>query len=300
MDRFDAMQVLLTVVDQGSLSAGSRSLHTPLASVSRKVAELERHLGSQLLIRTSRHVQLTDAGRDYVDAARLIVAQIEDAERRVSGEYDVPCGELRITVPDDFGRGIVFPLLHAFLHEQPEITIDIITANRFVDLIEERIDVGIRIGQLADSSLYAVKVGEARLRTCASPAYLERMGAPTIRADLAGHSGVQLGDFERAWIYGDATAPDAEPVRRVRANDASGACSAAIAGLGITRLPDFIVDAHLRSGALVEILPDYPSIPMPIHILYNKQGLLPLKVRAFIDWMAPRLRRRLLEINRGA
>jgi len=157
MDRLDAMQVLLAVVDEGSLSAGSRKLNAPLPSVSRKVAELERHLGTRLLIRTSRNIQLTDAGRDYVDAVRQIMGDIKEAELRASGEYEVPRGELRITVTLEFGRMLVLPLAYEFLREHPEITLDVVSANRFLDLIEKHIDVGIRIGPLAD----AIQIGRA-------------------------------------------------------------------------------------------------------------------------------------------
>jgi len=295
MDRLDAMQVLLTVVDSGSLSAGSRKLNAPLPSVSRKVAELERHLGARLLIRTSRNIQLTDAGKAYVEAARQIVTLVSHAESRAAGEYEVPKGELRITVPDEFGRSIVLPLAYEFLSEQPEITLDVVIANRFVELVDEHVDVGIRIGHLSDSSLYAVRVGSVRILTCASPAYLEHEGRPRTPADLLGHHSVQLGDFERGWIFGNSTAPEAVPARRVHANDATAACNAAIRGLGITRLPSFIVDEHLRSGALIEILEDYAADPMPVHLIYAKQGPLPLKVRAFLDWMGPRLRNKLAE-----
>src|SRR4051812_3748358 len=124
MDRLDAMQVLLAVVDAGSLSAASRKLRAPLPSVSRKVAELERHLGTRLLIRTSRNIQMTDAGRDYVEAARQIVAQVEDAEQRASGEYESPQGNLRLTVPHEFGRLVVLPLVYDFLTEHPEISLE--------------------------------------------------------------------------------------------------------------------------------------------------------------------------------
>lgn len=297
MDRLDAMQVLLAVVDAGSLSAASRKLNAPLPSVSRKVAELERHLGTRLLIRTSRNVQLTDAGRDYIEVVRQVVGQINEAELRASGEYEVPRGELRITVADEFGRRIVLPLVYEFLCEHPEITLDIVSANHFVDLVEERVDVGIRIGRLPDSSLFSVKVGTTRILTCASPKYLARKGTPKTPAELQGHDGVQIGHFARAWIFGSASVPEAEPVRRVHSNDATDACNAAIWGLGIIRLPDFIVDEHLKSGTLVEILEDYQGDPFPIHIIYMKQGLLPLKVRAFIDWIAPRLRKKLIEVN---
>src|SRR5215470_12538558 len=136
MDRLDAMQVLLAVVDEGSLSAGSRKLNSPLQTVSRKVAELERHLGTRLLIRTSRNVQLTDAGRDYVEAARRLVADLHEAELRASGEYSCPRGELRLTATVELGRHIVLPLAYEFLREHPEITLNYLSANRYVDLVD--------------------------------------------------------------------------------------------------------------------------------------------------------------------
>jgi DNA-binding transcriptional LysR family regulator len=303
MDRLDAMQVLLAVVDEGSLSAGSRKLNAPLPSVSRKVAELERHLGTRLLIRTSRNVQLTDAGRDYVDAARQIVAQIRDAELRASGEYEVPRGELRITVTMELGRSIVLPLAYAFLREHDEIALSVFAANRYVDLTEEHVDVGVRIGELSDSSLMAVKVGKIRAVTCASPDYLERRGRPTSPEDLADHDAVTFGNLSLGWqsdrwelAFPGGTSRDVQPKTRVYANDASAACAAAVQGFGITRLPNYLIAEELRSGDLVEILPERYA-PAPVHLIYMKQGLLPLKVRAFIDWMTPRLRKALKECD---
>jgi DNA-binding transcriptional LysR family regulator len=292
MDRLDAMQVLLAVVDAGSISAGSRKLNAPLPSVSRKVAELERHLGTRLLIRTSRNIQLTDAGRDYVEAARAIVAQIQEAEQRASGEYETPRGELRITVPDEFGRRLLLPLTYEFLSQQPEITLDVITSNSVFDLVEERIDVALRVGHLPDSSLYAVNVGSVRIVVAASPAYLQRKGIPQRPEDLSAHDMIQLGTYAH-WAFRGAAIPEPIPARRVHSNDATAAGEAAAWGLGIVRLPTFIVHEHLKSGALVEILKDFPTPPFPVHIIYMKQGLLPLKVRAFIDWIVPRLRQSL-------
>jgi DNA-binding transcriptional LysR family regulator len=289
MDRLDAMQVLLAVVDEGSLSAGSRKLRAPLPSVSRKVAELERHLGTRLLIRTSRNIQLTDAGRDYVEAVRQIMAQVSDAESRAAGEYDVPRGELRLTVTTAFGQSIVLPLVYDFLGAHPDISLDVLSVNRNVDLIEERVDVGIRIGELSDSSLFAVKVGTIRLVTCASPDYLERKGRPQIPDDLASHDGVQFGNL--SWSFPDGA--NVLPKIRVHATDVTAACAATSHGLGITRVPSFMVHAELQSGALVELLEAFAPDPFPVHIIYVKQGLLALKVRAFVDWMTPRLRQAL-------
>jgi DNA-binding transcriptional LysR family regulator len=298
MDRLDAMQVLLAVVDEGSLSAGSRKLRAPLPSVSRKVAELERHLGTRLLIRTSRNIQLTDAGRDYVEAVRQIVGQIKDAEVRASGEYEVPRGELKITVTLELGRSLILPLAYEFLREHPEITLNVLSANRYLDLTEERIDVGVRLGHLADSSLVAVKVGEARNVICASPEYLEGKGYPRSPEDLSDHDGVRFGNLSLAWTEPDGDVLHEVPLKiRVQTNDVTAACAGAAAGLGISRLPSYMIANQLKSGALVEILKDYAPKPIPVQLVYVKQGLLPLKVRAFIDWMTPRLRQALKDCD---
>lgn len=299
MDRLDAMQVLLAAVDAGSLSAGSRKLNAPLPSVSRKVAELERHLGTTLLIRTSRKLQLTDAGRDFVDAARQIVAQLADAERRAAGEYDEPRGELSITVPGGTFRLLAVPLILEFIDEHPKISLNIIAAERNIDLIEERVDVGIRLGDLADSSLYAVKVGEAVMSTVASPAYLERKGRPIHPAHLSDHDGILFGSLRPAtWTYSvDGKEFNTWPRFRVRSNALSTCIEAAVRGLGVTRLARSSVEQELRSGALTTVLEEYECVSMPVHLVYVKQGLLPLKVRAFLDWMKPRLKQKLNDLN---
>jgi DNA-binding transcriptional LysR family regulator len=161
-------------------------------------------------------------------------------------------------------------------------------------LTEERIDVGVRIGELADSSLFAVKVGEIRNVACASPDYLERKGMPKTPQDLSNHDGVRFGNLIFSWIEpGGETLREAPLNVRVQANDVTAACAAAAEGLGISRLPSYMIVNQLKSGALVEILRDYAPKPLPVHLVYVKQGLLPLKVRAFIDWMTPRLRQTL-------
>ncbi|HET6940718.1 MAG TPA: LysR family transcriptional regulator [Sphingomicrobium sp.] len=298
MDRLDAMKVLLAVVDEGSLSAGSRKLNAPLPSVSRKVAELERHLGTRLLIRTSRNIQLTDAGRDYVDAARAIVAQILEAEQRASGEYEVPRGELTVTALIGFSRIIAIPLAAEFLRQHPEITLNFLALDRPVNLVDEHVDVAIRAGNLTDNSLYAVKVGEIDMVTAASPEYLERKGRPKRPEDLADHDGVSYEVVRSQWIFsGSDENVEARPNIRVRANTASGAVAAAVEGLGITRLPTYQMAGQLQSGELVPILCQWDRRKIPVHLVYARQGLLPLKVRAFLDWMTPRLRQRLKELE---
>jgi DNA-binding transcriptional LysR family regulator len=298
MDRFDAMQVLLAVVDAGSLSAGSRKLNAPLPSVSRKVAELERHLGTRLLVRTSRNVQLTDAGRDYVDAARQIIAQIENAELRASGEYEMPRGMLTITVTIAFGHDHVLPLTCDFLCEHPEITLNVLSLDRVVNLVDEHVDVGVRLGELADSSLYAVKVGDFGFVTCASPEYLARKGRPSSPEHLLDHDGVVFGHLtEPGWIYQHkGRRMEGKPNIRVCANTSAATVTAAVRGVGIIRAPLYHVAKELQSGALVTLFDEYENHSFPVHLVYLRQGLLPLKVRVFIDWMAPRLRRYLKDL----
>lgn len=298
MDRFDAMQVLLAVVDAGSLSAGSRKLNAPLPSVSRKVAELERHLGTRLLVRTSRNIQLTDAGRDYVDAARQIMAQLVDAEQRASGEYETPRGVLTITVPISFGHDHILPLAYDFLCEHPEIRLNVLCLDRAVNLVDEHVDVGIRLGALADSSLHAVKIGEFGFVTCASPDYLARKGYPARPEDLSGHDGVVFGQITQpGWVYHqEGRRLEAQPDVRIRANTATAALAAALRGAGVIRAPRYQVAGDLQSGALISLFEAYESQSFPVHLIYARQGLLPLKVRVFIDWMVPRLRRTLKEL----
>lgn len=299
MDRLDAMQVLLAVVDAGSLSAGSRKLNAPLPSVSRKVADLERHLGTRLLIRTSRNIQLTDAGRDYVEAARQIVQQIKDAESRASGEYQVPRGALTITVSTTLGGAVVLPLAYEFLSAHPEISLHVLSLDRNVRLIDEHVDVGIRMGNLGDSALFATKIGDVRLLTCASPAYLEREGRPSSPEDLCKHSGLIFSHRnEIVWNYRrEDRRIEARPIPRVFANTTTDTIMAAVQGLGIARTPSYQVVNELESGALVSLLDDYESPSFPVHLIYVRQGLLPLKVRTFIDWITPRLRRALQDID---
>ncbi|MDK4735694.1 LysR family transcriptional regulator [Rhizobium sp. CNPSo 3490] len=291
MDRLDAMRVLLAVVDAGSLSAGSRKLNAPLPSVSRKVTDLERYLGTNLIIRTSRNLQLTDAGRDYVEAARKIIADLEEVERRASGEYQMPRGQLTISMPIEFGHRYVLPIALDFMNKHPEVTLNVLSLDRSVHLVNEQVDVAIRLGELVDSSLYAVKAGEFRLLTCASPAYLERHGVPQHPTELANHDGIMFHKRSFFWSFEIEGKPvEVMPRSRIEVNTAPNCVAAASNGVGIARLFDYQVPAEVSSGALVQILKDYDGEPKPIHIVYSRQGLLALKVRAFIDWALPRLR----------
>jgi DNA-binding transcriptional LysR family regulator len=299
MDRFDAMSVLLAVVEEGSLSAASRRLRAPLATVSRKVADLEKHLRTQLLVRTSRRVELTDAGRAYIAASKRILEQVEEAERAAAGEYSAPRGELHVTAPEVFGRRHLLPVALDFLTEHPDITLRLFLADRQVNMAEEHVDLGLRIGHLEDSGLIASRVGAVRRVICASPAYLAERGTPRSPDDLKGHDGITFRGFPIApeWRYRkDGPAFAVEPRIRLAVNTTEAAVDAALAGLGIIRVLSYQVTNELRSGQLQALLEDFAPAPMPVSLVYQDAGLLPLKVRAFVNWTAPRLRARLQAI----
>jgi DNA-binding transcriptional LysR family regulator len=300
MDRFDAMSVLLAVVEEGSLSAASRRLRAPLTTVSRKVADLERHLRTQLLIRSSRRAELTDAGRAYVAASRRILEQLEEAERQAAGEYSAPRGELHVTAPTMFGQRHLMPVALAFLAEQPEITLRLMLADQQVSLIDEHIDIALRIGHLEDSSLVAARLGSVRRVICASPGYLARRGTPRVPEDLAQHDGVSFQGFAASpeWRYRqDSSAFTAETRPRLAVNTTEAAIQAAVADLGIIRVLSYQVADELRSGKLQVLLADFAPEPLPVSLIYAAAELQPLKVRSFLDWAIPRLRARMAEMD---
>lgn len=302
MDRFEAMSVLLAVVEAGSLSAGARRLRSPLATVSRKVAELEQHLGTRLVVRTTRGLSLTDAGRAYVAASRMILRQVEEAEREAAGEHNAPRGALHVTAPVAFGQRHLLPVVLGFLAEQPEITVRLMLADRQISLAEEHIDVALRIGHLEDSALIATRVGHVRRIICASPAYLARRGVPQRPEDLAQHDGISFQGFAVApeWRYRrDSAAFAVEPRARMAVNTTEAAIEAALADVGIIRVLSYQVADELRSGRLRELLPDFAPEPLPVNLLYLEAELLPLKVRCFMDWAVPRLRARVAELAAG-
>jgi DNA-binding transcriptional LysR family regulator len=300
MDRFDAMAVLLAVIEEGSLSAGARRLRSPLTTVSRKVAELEQHLGTRLLVRTSRRVELTDAGRDYVDASRRILEQVEEAERAASGEYSEPRGELSLTAPVVFGRRHVLPIAAEFLAEYPSIDLRMLLIDRQVNLLEEHLDIGVRLGHLEDSSLMATRVGQIHRVVCASPDYLARKGSPMVPEDLRDHDGITFRGFSTSpeWRYrGDGAALSVEPRTRLAVNSSEAAIEAAIAGVGIARVLSYQIVDELRAKTLVPLLEAFAPEPIPVQLVYAAQGRLPVKVRSFLDWTAPRLRARLTDLS---
>jgi DNA-binding transcriptional LysR family regulator len=296
MDRLDAMSVLLAVVDEGSLSAAARKLRAPLATVSRKVSELEAHLRTRLLVRSSRRVSLTEAGRSYVEASRRILEQVSEAERTAAGEYAAPKGELTVTAPVVFGRLHVLPVVVDFLKAYPEIDLRLMLADRVVNLVDDHIDLAVRIGELPDSGLHASRLGAIRRVTCASPAYLADRGRPQRPEDLEAHDCITFEGLSavRAYRFRTAKGEVSVPIHaRLTVNTAEAAIDAAIAGLGLTRVLSYQIVAAERAGLIEVVLREYEPEPWPVHLVYLGQGLLPLKLRAFLDFAAPRLKTRL-------
>jgi DNA-binding transcriptional LysR family regulator len=294
MDRLEAMSTFLVVVEAGSLSAAARRLKTPLTTVSRKVSELESHLRTKLFSRSSRQLVLTDAGSSYLAACKRILADVTEAERTASGEYTAPTGELTVTTPIGLGRTILMPMMADFLKAYPDIKARMIPTDRVPNLIQEQIDVGVRIGALPDSSLIAIPVGTTRRVVCASPAYLAARGAPRTPEDLARHDCIHYAAFAApdVWTFVRDKATIAVPVNpRLVVGSAEAAYAAARAGIGIALAFAYQLQATPEGGALTTVLDDFQPAPRPVNLVYAANRFLPIKVRAFLDFATPRLRR---------
>jgi len=295
MNRLESMSMLVAVVDAGSLSAAARRLGMPLATVSRKIGELESHLKTRLLHRTTRQLSLTEAGSSYVAACRRILEEIGEAERVATGEYAAPKGELVVTAPVVFGRLHVVPVVAEFLAHYPEIDINLVFTDRVVHLMDEHADIAIRIGELPDSTMMATGVGTVRRVICASPGYLAKHGTPAKPRDLAGHECVtfEVLASKRAWVFGSGRSELSVPVRsRLAVNTAEAAIAAAVVGVGLIRVLSYQVAEAIRENALSVVLDTFESAPLPINLVHKGQTPLPLKLRAFLDFVAPRLRAR--------
>jgi DNA-binding transcriptional LysR family regulator len=295
MDRLEAMTILLRVADRGSFSAASRDLGVPLATVSRKVNELEQHLGTRLLVRTTRKVALTDAGATYVSSARRI---LDETERVAAGEFHVPRGELILTAPVFFGRLHVLPIVTAFLAAYPEINVRLLLADRNLHLIEDHVDMAVRIGSLPDSSMIATRVGSMRTVVCASPKLLDAHGVLKSPEDVAGLPCVHFEFLSPVsfWPFRlkDAKGATDVPIRpRLSVTTAEAAVWAASEGVGATRVLRYQCADAVRDGSLRIILAEFEVEPLPVHLLHAGRGALPTKARFFLDFAAQRLRARL-------
>lgn len=300
MDRLSAMALLVKVTELGSMSAAARALNTPLTTVSRNIAELENALGVRLLIRTTRKLTLTDAGADYVAAARRILEEVENAERQAVGEYQEPKGELTISAPIMFGRLHVLPVITEFFARYPQIRVRLLLSDRNADLVDEHVDLAVRIGALPDSGMVATRLGEMRIVTCAHPGLLEKHGTPERPRDLTMLPMIHIESPMpySGWRFNTTEAQDRlvalAPVLSVTTPES--AADAARLGAGVARLLHYQAIDGLVCGELKLIFQTMEPEPAPVHLLSNARDLAPLKLRKFIDFAAPALRRALLRI----
>jgi len=293
MDRIDSMNVFVSVVSQGGFSAASRHLRIPLPTVSRRVSELESHLGTKLLVRSTRKIVLTPAGESYVIACRRILEELAEAERAASGQYLVPKGELALTAPVVFGRLHVLPIVAEFLKRHTEVDVRLVLADRTLNLIDDHVDLAVRIGTLPDSQLVATRVGQIRSVVCASPAYLEERGTPSAPGHLASHDCITFAGLggSQAWTFDSGESVHVRS--RLSVNTAEAAIDAALAGVGLTRVLSYQIADAVKAGKLVRVLKRHEPPPSPVHLIYFSELRLTAKIRAFIDFATPRLRARL-------
>jgi DNA-binding transcriptional LysR family regulator len=298
MDRFEAMSLLLAVVDHGSFSAASRATRMPVATLSRKVSDLESLLGARLLNRTTRKLSLTDAGLAYAANARRILEHLEETEREAAGEFMMPKGELVLSAPIFFGQLHVMPIVADFLACFPDIRIRLLLSDHNVDLVGERIDMAVRIGALPDSDMVATRIGSMRTVVCATPALVEAHGAPRDPGDLMDLPTVVMEGPQPllGWRFGPRG--NNVPVKpRLSVTTAQAAMEAAVEGIGATRLLYYQVIEAVRSGSLVVLLEEYEPDPAPVHLLHAALGQMPLKMRRFLDFSAPKLREALAHLD---
>lgn len=294
MDRLRAMSIFVAITEAGSLSAAARKLGEPLTNVSRALAQLETHLGSALLDRSTRRMALTALGREYLETCRSVLEVIEGTEKRIVGQSAELSGELAITAPVQFGRLHVLPIVAAFLAAHPRIDVRLHLIDRVVDLLEEGIDVALRIGELPDSSMLATKVATLRLVTCASPAYLAERGTPTAPPALAQHDCVTFAGFPGGsrWIF-KSRRHGRKSVRvrsRLSVNTADAAIAAAVSGVGITRVISYQAQAALNEGQLRAVLKGFEDTAIPVHLLCRPTHADSPRLRTFLTFATERLR----------
>ncbi len=291
MDRLQAMLAFRAVADSGSYSAAARQIGRSKALVSRLVADLESHLGARLLNRTTRRVSLTDVGRTYHARCVQLLADLDELESSARDAQATPRGNLRLAGPHTFGELFLIPALHAFGTQYPAIGIDFTLTDRFVDLVEDRFDVAIRIADLPDSTLVARRLADMRLVVCAAPEYLARHGEPRQPADLARHTCIVDTNLRQPGLWPFDIAGRRTSVRvsgRYAVNSARAACDLAAAGDGIVLAPDFAAGAYLAAGKLRLLLDEFAIAPRGIWAVYPHRRHLAQRLRVLIDFLVAR------------
>lgn len=293
MDRFHELEVFLAVADAGSFAKAGARLRLSPPAVTRAVSALEVRLGARVFTRTTRSLSVTDVGQRLLESARRILADLEAAEKEAVGETAMPQGHLTITAPVTFGRLALAPIVCDFLGQHSRLTASVILLDRIANLVEEGIDVAVRIGPLPDSSLVAKRIGAVRRVLVASPDYLARRGTPASPAELKTHSVVAFSGLmpSREWRFGNEQGDSRVTINpALEINDAAAAIGAAEMGHGITVALSYMVGDKIREGQLTAILKDYAPPPHPVHLVYPQARLIAPKVRAFVDFAAPRLK----------
>jgi DNA-binding transcriptional LysR family regulator len=294
MDKLQAMRGFVRIVEKGSLTAAAADLGVSLPSMVRTLASLEREFGVTLLNRTTRTSHLTDEGRQYLEHCRVILGQVHEAEATLTSRRARPQGRLGVTASVMFGRRHVAPVVSEFVRMYPEVTAELLFVNRVVSLVEEGVDVAVRIGHLADSSLVAIRVGEVRSVVCASPAYLRRHAAPRRPADIRQHRCIRFTGLQprSEWRFRADSRSIAVPVAGAfTVNQADVAVDACASGLGLGFFLSYMVAPSRRAGKLKYVLEDFETEPLPVHVAYPHSRLLSANVRAFVDLCVERLRK---------
>ena len=292
MDQLQAMRVFTRIVELGSFTRAADDLNLPRATLTHTIKRLEGRLGAHLLQRTTRSVRPTRDGEIYYGHCVRLLADVDEVESNFRAAAVQPQGRLRVDMPGSIARNVVVPALPAFLARHPGIELDLSTTDRFIDLVQEGVDCVLRSGELADSTLVARRVALLPQVTVASAAYVKKHGLPQSLADLSqGHLAVN-------WISPNTWRPtplefivgrklrEVTMPSRITANGSDAYLASCEAGLGIAQFPRFRIEEQLAKGRLKELLPQFPSPPLPVHVLYRRQGVLPARLRVFIDWLA--------------
>jgi DNA-binding transcriptional LysR family regulator len=295
VDRLDAMKVFVTALDEGSLAGAGRKLRRSPAAVSRAIAFLEEHVGTELLHRTTRSIKLSEAGERYAAACRRVLIDLEEADVMAAGERSAPRGTLTVTATAFAGETILSPIIDAFLDAYPGVSVRLYLLDRFVNLIDEGIDVALRIAHLSDSSLVATRVGEVRRVVAAAPRYLAQNPRITEPADLAKHQIITFADLGiDSWSFppvnGSSVPHMVNFTPRLIVNSIRGAIVSAVNGRGVTRVLSYHLPQEVRDGSLEIVLKDHEPPPLPVHLIAPHGRLTVPKVRAFVDMALPRLR----------
>jgi DNA-binding transcriptional LysR family regulator len=304
MDRIDAMQVFVTALDEGSLAGAGRKLGRSPAAVSRAVAFLEEHVGVQLLHRTTRSSKLSEIGECYAAACRRMLTDLHEAEIMVASQRSVPGGTLALTAPVLIGEEVLRPILDDFLDEMPNVSAKLMLLDRPVNLIDEGVDAAVRVGDLPDSSMIAIRVGQVRRVIVAAPSYLAKRPGIESPSDLAKQQVIAFSETGlNSWSFppadGSAAPRTVQFTPRVVVNSARAAAASAAEGRGVTRLFCHQVAEHVRDGRLQVVLKPHEYTPLPVHILLPEGRLSVPKVRAFVDFLVPRLRMKLSGLHDG-